>query len=68
MRMDIETDTYLNFKQQWDDGAFQGQRLGQAFYNFFDLHRLSNQEQLCNLYELDGDEARMVIHTTFRLS
>ena len=35
----------------------KGQRLGQAFYHHYNLHRLSKQVPFHKLFELDGDEA-----------
>ena len=37
--------------------ADQNLRTGQAFYNDFRLHKVTNQEQFGNLYELDGLDA-----------
>lgn len=49
-------------------GPYHGQRLGQAFYNHFKLHRLVNQTQLKGLYELDGDAAMKVIKEVFKFN
>lgn len=34
-----------------------GQRLGQAFYHYFSLHKMADQNFLMNIYEKDGEEA-----------
>lgn len=41
---------------------FTGERLGQAFYNYFDLHKCSSHYSFrSKLYEADGKEARELI-------
>jgi hypothetical protein len=42
-RLEIESAAYEHFLSLWELGKFEGQRLGQAFYNHFRLHRLSDQ-------------------------
>lgn len=37
------------------------QRLGQAFYNHFNLHKITNQASLRGLYEADGEKASRLI-------
>jgi hypothetical protein len=51
---------YAEFKDK------KSMRLGQAFYNFFNMHRMSDQSQLGKLYEMGSDEARAWIaaHTS----
>ncbi|CAI8850808.1 hypothetical protein EMIT0324P_11883 [Pseudomonas chlororaphis] len=51
----------------WDRGIFKEQRLGQAFYNHFRLHHLSDQTALYNLYEADGEKALVAISRLFRI-
>jgi hypothetical protein len=51
--------------QMNEDGKFDGQRVGQAFYNHFNLHKLSDQSQLQNLYERDGQTAWDIIYNLF---
>lgn len=55
--LQIERAAYDEFLRLWDSGAFENQRLGQAFYNHFRLHRLSDQSGLQALYEADGKQA-----------
>lgn len=43
-------------------------RLGQAFYNEMNLHKLSNQEQLNNLYAKDGEHTINSIKTIFEFN
>ncbi len=39
--------------------------MGQAFYNYFRLHRLTDQTSLHTLYEADGDKALVAISRLF---
>jgi len=63
--MHIELFKLIEFKKRWFNGEFGQQRLGQAFYNHMNLHKLSDQDALNNLYELDGHEAVNMINTLF---
>ncbi len=67
MRPEIERAAYDEFLELWDRGAFENQRLGQAFYNHFRLHRLSEQRLLHDLYESDGKKALSAIAVIFEL-
>lgn len=55
--LQVEKFEYERFMKMFNKGKFGGQRLGQAFYNHFNLHRLSDQNRLNNLYAKDGDHA-----------
>ncbi|AMQ82292.1 MULTISPECIES: hypothetical protein [Pseudomonas] len=66
--MDIESAAYKEFVDLWDVGFFESQRLGQAFYNHFRLHRLTDQALLQGLYEADGKKARAAISRIFHLN
>ncbi|WP_256677620.1 hypothetical protein [Pseudomonas sp. PB103] len=59
--LEIERAAFDDFFSQWDAGTFEGQRLGQAFYNHFRLHRLTDQTPLSGLYAADGKKARKLI-------
>lgn len=53
----IEKRGFETFMHKFKKGKFGTQRLGQAFYNHYNLHRLTNQEMLNNIYAKDGDHA-----------
>lgn len=61
----IEGVAYKRFMDKYRAGEYQAQRLGQAFYNEFNLHKLSNQEVLQGLYEKDGKDALCTINRVF---
>jgi len=65
--LQLEKKAYQVFLRLWRGNKFPELRFGQAFYNHFKLHRLADQEQLRNLYEKDGVEARKVIEQVFRI-
>ncbi|RON20562.1 hypothetical protein BK660_16030 [Pseudomonas brassicacearum] len=67
IRPEIERATYDEFLALWDRGAFENQRLGQAFYNHFRLHRLSDQKLIYGLYESDGKKAMNAISEIFQI-
>lgn len=64
-QLEIEKAAHEEFKSKWRKGLFMGQRYGQAFYDHFNLHRLSDQERLLGLYEKDGTDAHSVIGRVF---
>lgn len=53
----IERAAYDEFIRLWDSESLKQQRMGQAFYNHFNLHQLNDQDSLCKLYEVDGNKA-----------
>jgi hypothetical protein len=67
-KMSLEKDAYLKFRRKFDGGEYKLQRFGQAFYNTFNLHRLSNQAVLRGLYELNGTDAERMIEEIFELN
>jgi hypothetical protein len=46
-------------------GSFKHQRLGQAFYNHPNLHKLTDQASLRSLYEADGEKTSGLIRKLF---
>ena len=64
----IEREAVDVFMAHWEAGAFKAQRLGQAFYNHFNLHRLSDQPALLDLYAADGKKALKCINGLFEIS
>ncbi|WP_338525237.1 hypothetical protein NUH87_06235 [Pseudomonas batumici] len=65
--LEIESPRYDEFLELWERGAFDGQRLGQAFYDHFRLHRLNDQAVLQGLYEADGEKARAMVSRVFQI-
>lgn len=65
--LQIERAAYEEFVRLWNEGSFEQQRLGQAFYNHFNLHKLTDQAQLHGLYEADGEKALCLISRLFQL-
>lgn len=63
--LELETARYEEFQSLWAQHSFGEQRLGQAFYNHFKLHKLKGQDYLHELYEADGDKALALIHSRF---
>ncbi len=63
----IEKYAYQKFMSAYKKGDYGSQRLGQAFYNHFNLHKLSNQDQLRNLYNKDGEVAKACISEVFKI-
>lgn len=53
----IEQRKFDNFMRDFKKGKFGTQRLGQAFFNYFDLHKVDDQTSLHNLYAKDGEHA-----------
>jgi len=65
--MEIERAAYEEFLRLWQSGSFDQQRLGQTFYNYFHLHKLTNQDELYELYEAKGEKALQLIPQLFRI-
>jgi hypothetical protein len=65
--LQIERAAYEEFARLWSQGRFEHQRLGQAFYNHFNLHKLADQAPLRRLYEADGEKASELILRLFQL-
>lgn len=63
----IEAHAFTRFCKKFELGEFPSQRMGQAFYNQFGLHKMADQGYLGDLYELDGNEAFEKIRTLFDL-
>lgn len=53
----IEKKKFDIFLNNYKKGKYGSQRLGQAFYNEFKLHRIRDQASLNNLYAKDGEHA-----------
>ena len=53
----IEPAAIMDFWRMWDSGKFANQRLGQAFYNHFDLHKMKDQSIVGPLYNLQAEAA-----------
>ncbi len=67
-RLSIEKRQYDKFCAEFNDKTFGTQRLGQAFYDYFKLGRMTNQDQLSNLYAKDGEAAKAAILAIFDLT
>ena len=63
----IERAAYEEFVRLWSKGSFEHQRLGQAFYNQLNLHKLTDQTGLNGLYEADGNKASRLILKLFHV-
>lgn len=63
----IEQTEYAVFVAKFKAGEFGNQRLGQAFFNHFQLHKMKSDTSLNRLYQLDGDDARLLINKLFTI-
>ena len=66
-RLEIERAAYYESLTLWNQRSFQEQRLGQAFYNYFHLHKLTNHAFLDAFYESDGEKALSMISSIFEI-
>ena len=53
----FEKEEFDLFLKELKSGKYRGQRVGQAFYNHFNLHKVSDQSKLQNIYAKDGKRA-----------
>lgn len=63
--MNISKTLYDEFEKLWNAGGFPHQRLGQAFFNHFDLHKMdrTKDDTLDRLYNADNETAEKMIST-----
>lgn len=63
--MNISKTLYDEFRKDWNTGKYAGQRLGQAFFNHFSLHKVDKKDDpfLDRLYNADGSLAQSMIST-----
>lgn len=61
----IEKRRYEIFLQKFKKELEGKQRLGQAFYDYFKLDRLKDQNKLANIYAKDGEQAKAAILAIF---
>lgn len=65
----IEKREYDIFIKRFKDGEFGSQRLGQAFYSHFELHKMHSwKDKLDALYQKDERDAIDVIHEMFEFN
>ncbi|MCQ2998946.1 hypothetical protein NLO98_04130 [Pseudomonas syringae] len=65
LKLVIESAAYDEFLELWEQGSFDQQRLGQAFYNHFRLHRVNDKRLVDGIYEHDGEKALIAIASLF---
>lgn len=63
----IEKNAVDRFFRNYNHGLYPSQRVGQAFYNEFNLHKLSDQDALKGLWQTDGIEAENLIRELFTI-
>jgi hypothetical protein len=63
----IEVATCNEFFGLWNRGMFEKQRLGQALFNYFRQHRLTDQTSLFGLYAADGKKALVTTSRLFQI-
>lgn len=61
----VKSSDYEAFKTAFFAKKYPSQRLGQAFWNEFDIHKLNEDKRLIlnRLYQLNGNEALSFIET-----
>ena len=67
MKISIEAKEWDNFIEQWSTPDWRHLRFGQAFYNYFNLHKMKQTKELDMLYNSDADEASKLIHSMFEI-
>lgn len=55
--MQVERYEFDKMVNEWKSGKYVGQRLGQAFYNHFNCHRMRPTPFLDRIYEMDKERA-----------
>ena len=65
--MDIEAREFQTFQKKWASGELKGLRYGQAFYNYFKMFKMIQQDWMGKLYEADVSTAVKILEARFRL-
>lgn len=69
VKMTIEKDAYDKFMTDFTLGKYGSQRLGQAFYNRFELQKsTANKLMFDRFYNLEGELAKSFINSYFEFS
>ena len=69
IKPNIEKREFEIFQQNFKDGKFGSQRLGQAFHNHFGLHKMQScKDKLDALYQKDGTAAIKAINELFEFN
>lgn len=64
--MELEKNQYIDFKKNWEKGNYKALRFGQAFYEYFKLHKSNSLTDFDNLYNVETkEEALKIIHKNF---
>lgn len=66
--MQLERYNFDRFLARFWRGEFAGQRLGQAFFNHYNLHKMRPTPFLDRIYEKDGGEALDMIKQNVEFS
>lgn len=64
-KMSIEKAEYSAFINRFSKGEFQEQRFGQAFFDYFKMEKMNNQELTNAIYYADDATAKQLISETF---
>lgn len=65
----LELNKFIEFKKYYYNGPHRHQRLGQAFYDFFELHKSTDLKDIADkIYELDGFNAIAAVHSHFEFN
>ena len=65
--LELEKAQYEGFKRNWEKNLYKGLRFGQAFYEFFKLHKSNaSATDFDNLFNVETEEeALKIIHENF---
>lgn len=66
-KMSIEKAEFDIFMAKFKAGEFKAQRLGQAFFDYFNLQKMNNNELTNAIYYADSDTAKDLIKESFNI-
>ncbi len=61
----IEKKQYELFLEKFNKTNLGKERLGESFYNYFKLDKLTDQDTLCSIFAKDGEQAKANILAVF---
>lgn len=67
LKMSIEKSEFDIFMAKFKSGEFQAQRLGQAFFDYFNLQKMNNIELTNAIYYADSETAKSLIKENFNI-
>lgn len=65
----IDQSLYKEFLAKWNAGGYPHLRFGQAFYNHFNLHKMTQSNELDKIWAVESEEeGKVAIRSVFNIN